>query len=341
MLTKSGIIKAGHRIARLDEEEDKYIESIEILSQWRLAHMRPMQSLNMFVRNKSSKNLSFITAQRLKRLPTIVSKLRDNNIGCDLYSMQDIGGVRCIAFGINQLNKLFESIKKSKFRIRKIDKIYNYNDKPKETGYTGIHIIYISKTKNSSLEIPIELQLRTYLQHAWAMTVETLDVINKSPSGLKRGYINCQDGEFMKLCSVLFSKEENRTVVDEYKNVDPKIIVEKLSKIDNDNKITQKLKVFTIPPERFLHNKPKNGYYILKLNVQEGTVSGIHFDKKDYENAEKQYLAMEKSSINDVNTAIVLLSIDNFKSIKKAYPSYFLDTSAFLARLKKACEKYK
>lgn len=43
----------------------------------------------------------------------------------------------------------------------------------------------------------------------------------------------------------------------------------------------------------------------------------------------------------DTKRAVVLVSSDSLKSLKKAYPSYFLDTSEFLQALEKINEDCK
>lgn len=53
----------------------------------------------------------------------------------------------------------------------------------------------------------LELQIRTQLQHYWAMAVEVLGM--KSNSKIKEGNGNKNEKEFFKLASALFSFIEN------------------------------------------------------------------------------------------------------------------------------------
>ena len=332
MLTKSKIKKAGHNISHLTEDDPRYQDSLQVLSEWRGMHVAPMQSLNMYMRGRTKDYPDVIVAQRLKRLPTIISKLKDANLHADLYSMQDIGGVRVIFESMDQLNSVANSlpaIMPTRNELWRKDYIEN----PKTSGYRGIHVIY--ETTGQEHPIPVELQMRTLLQHAWAMTLETFDVINKT--NLKRGYGNADTGEFMRLCSALFSLEEERPVMSEFDGVAPQEIVRRAESMG----MTQKLQVFAVPPENIFGNFSRDGYYLLQLDAEKQMTLAIQFDESDAETAEKQYVGMEKRYIDDPNMAVVLVSADKVKDLQQAYPSYFLDTQLFLKSFAAACDRWR
>ena len=121
-----------------------------------------------------------IVAQRLKRVPTILDKIKNRQQQMQLGRMQDVGGLRAIVTDIRQLNDL----KKKYARLRtkhSLERVHDYISETKESGYRGVHIIY----KYHSPEKPqydglyVEIQLRTRLQHLWATAVETVDFFFK------------------------------------------------------------------------------------------------------------------------------------------------------------------
>ena len=136
-----------------------------------------------------------IVAQRLKRLDSIIGKLkRFENM--NLYRIQDLGGCRIICEDIDSLDGMIERLKYVK--DFKLIRIMSYVDHPKESGYRGVHMIYEYCGKDSESyfkDIFIELQVRTKMQHAWATTVEILGLLYNS--ALKSS-IDPGDGSVLK-----------------------------------------------------------------------------------------------------------------------------------------------
>lgn len=59
----------------------------------------------------------------------------------------------------------------------------------------------------------------------------------------------------------------------------------------------------------------------------------------DKETAELIYLTEENKNRNNPNIDIVMVSIDDLKSLKKAYPNYFLDARGFTNTIKNLAKK--
>ncbi len=330
MLTKSGIIKSGKRLAH--DASDMFTHDMDTLHEWRRAHIAPMQRLNMYARGRVKGISQAIVAQRLKRIPTIISKLKDANIHCDLFSMQDIGGVRVVLEDVVQVEDFVKKTPR-KTQCRKQTNAYDYISHPKTSGYRGFHLVFDDVC--GDMTMPVELQVRSTLQHLWAMALESFDVMNKT--NLKRGHGDANTDKFMRYCSALFSIVENRPVMEEFAKTSVKKIV---SKIDSMKTTLQKLRLFTVPPDSVFGYIKKNGYYLLQLDADTKTVNANCFGN-DIETADRQYLNAEKAYLNDPSMAVVLVEANDVNNLQRAYPSYFLDNMEFINKLEWACESFR
>jgi len=86
--------------------------------------------------------------------------------------------------------------------------------------------------------------------------------------------------------------------------------------------------------------KIKGDYYIIFINVKEHLVKIMSYSKSNFNQASEDYANIEKS-ITESEGAVVLVTSDSVISLKKAYPSYFLDTSEFIAAIQKINENCK
>lgn len=95
--------------------------------------------------------------------------------------MQDIGGARFVFDTIEALErckKTLEDFTPSGFTfVRTTD----YIETPKQSGYRSIHYVYQYHSEDTELDgLKIELQIRTRLEHSWAMAVETASLISRT-----------------------------------------------------------------------------------------------------------------------------------------------------------------
>lgn len=94
------------------------------------------------------------------------------------------------------------------------------------------------------------------------------------------------------------------------------------------------LKGLRISAKKIETDKYLGEYYIININIKEMFVNIMIFKKNEFEEATSKYLEIEKK-IKDSDNAVVLVSSISMKSLKKAYPSYFLDTSEFITALER------
>ena len=175
--SKSQVRKAGRTIREywrsptlLDEypgeEQIAIVEAYEVVSWYRKSVATPMLKtrigLTSFVETTGIGDAAAI-AQRLKRLPRIMGKL-DREPSMQLTTMQDIGGCRVVVPTVTDVRRLQAHIRKRwRDRTKRVD---DYIDKPRATGYRAVHVVVDRDDR------PVEVQLRSHLQHLWADHVE-------------------------------------------------------------------------------------------------------------------------------------------------------------------------
>lgn len=134
-----------------------------IVSDFRSTFQRPLDKvtiqLRRFVEDEVPGNV--VVAQRLKRLPTILGKL-GRQPTMDITRMQDIGGCRAVLPSQPGVDRVLGRIGGH----WKVTGVFNYVESPKPSGYRAIHTVV---TRDDRM---IEIQLRTQIQHEWAVAVE-------------------------------------------------------------------------------------------------------------------------------------------------------------------------
>lgn len=339
--SRNQITKAGKTIltAKTDAERNNALEKINI---WRTNHLHPLNVMKNALLRTTDKNKiePVLVSQRLKRLTSIEYKL-DLNASMGLGGMQDIGGFRAVLKDTKDLFKLKKILDENNFN-HKIKRVVDYVEKPKESGYRSIHYIYIYTSKIEKYKgLLLELQIRTKLQHNWATAVETAGILTKTSLKSSQGPDEWLD--FFKIVSSLFAIKEKLPVLEIHSDKTMEELMIECYKTSKKLNVITILKGLQVSAKKIEIDKYVGEYYIINISVKEKNVRIRTFKKSEYERATKQYLELEKS-IDNTENAVVLVSSISLKSLKKAYPSYFLDTSEFitaLERINENCKKMK
>lgn len=180
-------------------------EAFFILDWWRRQHARPLDTASNGLRTRcNTAGVNWVVAQRLKREPTIVSKLL-REPGMNLSRMADLGGCRAIVADIESVRKVQERY----MRRGNCKKIYDYIDMPKESGYRAVHLIVEYRQRL------VEVQLRTEVQHNWAAMNEYLGKLMK---------LEVKSGEAPRLVLDFLSKVSEAQALEEFSRpVDKKL----------------------------------------------------------------------------------------------------------------------
>ena len=143
--SKSKTDLAGDVLRNPKESEENKIKALEILSNWRASHSYPMHIFKKRLKRVSEKiDKHALSAQRLKRVPSIVKKLNrkygDKKATMKLTQMQDIAGCRVIMSNVDLAKELYiNHYIKGDLKHKKVNE-KDYISNPKPDGYRSIRL---------------------------------------------------------------------------------------------------------------------------------------------------------------------------------------------------------
>ncbi|SFX76684.1 RelA/SpoT domain-containing protein [Ruminococcus sp. XPD3002] len=328
--SRSQIIKAGKTIRKDDISVDEKANAITIIDNWRAAHAYPLHVIYMHLRRMGESNKEIIVAERLKRLDSILSKLR-RETNMSLWTMQDLGGCRFIVPTIEDVYKYAAKYEASKKRHILKEK-YDYIENPKSSGYRSVHYVYeyhSDTTDTYNRNMLIEIQFRTHLQHLWATAVETMGLFTKN--AIKSGQGDEDVKRFFVLASSLFAIKEKQNIVPNTIN-DIDEIVSEIESLNAKHNYLDFLSGIKVAVD-YQKIKKKTSYYILILNYETHRLSIKPFLASEFESANELYNKLERHK-NEAQMDAVLVRVSSFETLRSAYPNYFSDINEFVNIIK-------
>lgn len=324
--SKKAVQRAGEKLIidnLINDKPDEYKESMQVLSNWRSSHVN---SLKVMLSNLQTAcdviDKKHIVVARLKRTPSIISKLKRFD-KMKLRNMQDIAGCRAILTSTKNVYKLRRELNRSREF-----KVTDYIKNPKLDGYRGIHLIGKCKDDDNGIDYPVEIQLRSKVQHAWATAVEIVDLFTnqclKSNDGKKEWL------EFFKLVSNEFSKIENSNHEETMDSLGDAVHL--IKKLD----VYKKFDAFASSLESIEKHVEINddSYNLIKVDFSKKAVNVWTYSEKDFSEAADNYLKLEKEAAQSKSFVVALVSSSSVNNLKEAYPNYFADSKIFIEHLK-------
>lgn len=123
--------------------------ALEVINDWRAAHSFALNTFQVGLRSKARNVYEHaLVAQRLKRVSSIVAKLRRFE-KMNLSRMQDIGGCRAVLESVRQVRRVAAAYDKSRQQHELISS-KDYIAEPKASGYRGC----ISCTVTAATGVP-------------------------------------------------------------------------------------------------------------------------------------------------------------------------------------------
>lgn len=330
------VLAAAEAAGEGEFDFERWYQAYLVLSNWRACHGYPINTFQATLRKKLRKiDPDALVAQRLKRTPSILNKLKRIK-GMNLARMQDIGGLRAVVATLPQLKTLHLEYQTTIFTHALVSE-YNYVEEPKASGYRSIHLIYKYKLRYESPYdgLQIELQMRTRLQHAWATAVETMGTFLQHSLKSSEGpdeWLN-----FFSLVSSAFAHIERMPLVPGYKEMSKAETFRKTKEEAERLGVHEKLERYS----RAVRAIPTTGrsrasYHLIELQLtdDDSNVKIISFSRDKLEEANEAYSKAEQAAKSS-GAQVVLVSAGSIESLKRAYPNYFLDTHEFLKQLER------
>ena len=330
-ISKSRIDKVGKILTKSEYYSNEEINLAEQkLNQYRMNHLRPLTKLCLKIREwLENFSQDYYIAQRLKRIPRIIEKLKRLN-HMRLSQLQDIGGCRIIVENAKIQDDLFVHIMQ-KLTKSKTYKIYgkkeknpvDYREKGRDdSGYRAIHIIVETDG------VKIEVQIRSNMQHYWAESIERTSIIyGQNLKSLQGNLVVIQ--YFKTLSDIFYEIECNREPAISQRN--------KLDKLMNESEDI----IRNAESYRVLHSSIKESFikamesatkkqyrkiynWLLIFNWKTGEfVNWIKIDQSDSVKIAEQYASNEKRYNECEGFEVVLIGASSVETIRHTHSHYF------------------
>lgn len=337
--SKSQINRAGQILTQENPNPFEYEQAKELANRWRACHGYPINTFQATLRIKLNKYpaASFV-AQRLKRMPTIIDKLK-RYPAMKLTTMQDIGGIRAVVPSVREVYKLYHDYKNNPRLTHELIDEKDYIAGPRsEDGYRSVHLIY----KYNNVLAPeynglrLELQIRTKLQHVWATAVETMGTFLGQALKSRQGDQAWLD--FFSLVSSAFSYMEGTAQIPRFRSLTQRKTCIEIKKIEASIRAIEKMRGFTTAVNMISSNRGRgkgSSYHLVVLDSINRTVAIHAYDRNSLGRAVEDYSRFESEAAGGATIEPVLVSAGPIDSLRKAYPNFFLDIGEFLKIVEK------
>lgn len=326
--SREAVTRAGDAV-RNGRAELADLTTIEV---WRAAHRRVLNSFQAILRNRT-RGQTIVVAQRHKRRRTIFDKLH-RHPKMQLGRMDDVAGCRLIFEDISSLYEFRSRLHRARFdhRLRNEPDKYDYINRPKTTGYRGIHDVYDydvrSETGRDFKGLYIELQYRTIYQHAWATTVEVVGHITENQPKFEQG-----DPRFLEILSlaseIIARAFEQRTSC--YPDMPNAEVIERFVHLDSQLHLMTMLQGLNAADKEISDDKN----VILMFGGDEGHDLEIA-TYRDSTDALRALFRLEKERPGQ---DIVLVRGESSEDVRDAFRNYFSDARDFINYIDEGCKR--
>lgn len=332
--TAEEIDRAGLAYA-LDADGDKNETALAIVQNWRMSHGFPLNTIQMDLRSKSkSVDPKRRVSQRIKKIESIRLKLKllSERKGLTLSAMQDLGGCRAIvssAKRVYELVALYDNSHSGHIEDDRDDYISN----PKPSGYRGYHLIYRYRSRRNEIYngLKIEIQMRSVRQHLWATAVEIVGFMRGE--AIKSGQGHPDWRRFFKLMGSAMAQREKTAPVPG-SPTDAGLLRAEILDLSRKLNVYYTLNAYRqglqVMGEEGRSKRER--LFLLSLDPKIPLLKMRLFEMRDFNDAANASLIAEREAGKDA----VLVSVEPYMSLERAYPNYFLDASLFLDEVKDA-----
>ena len=339
--SKSKVNQAGRNLSTGHASR----HDMDIIENWRASHNHILNTFQANLRRRAKLSNVRTPVQRIKRLETIQNKLR-RFPDMQLSRMHDIVGCRVIFDDLEQLQEFRSQFNRSRFsHKRKLKYLsdgsgvdaYNYIEKPKPSGYRGIHDVFEFRAKQGGRSraaggerwngLNIEIQYRTKVQHAWATAIEICDRYTENHgkfSNAPEDYLR-----YFKLASELLSRrfEGLNSCLPELRY--PELVLE-FTELEKSHGMLATLAGIQPNDENF----PDERNTLLIFNDETGEVKVLTY--ASFRAAVQDYFRLEREATDEID--VVLVAADDPESVRFGFKNYFSDARDFVDLVREACD---
>ena len=255
-----------------------------------------------------------------------------------LARMQDIAGVRGIVSRMNHLRDAQAQYQEEGRLEHQLVGLDDYILSPKPDGYRSLHLVFKYRNlSNPAFDgMQVELQLRTKLQHAWATAVETMGTFVGQALKSRQGESHWL--RFFELTSSAFAHVEECPRVPAWAGLNFEETCLAVRQAELQLGVLDKLEGFSVAVSGISDHSTfprKYFYHVVVLDSLDRKVTMIPFSEREFEQAVAEYDQIERRVIAGERIDVFLVSAGPVKSLKKAYPNFFLDTGLFVREVRK------
>ena len=322
--SKKRVNRAGDAV----RSRDAGYEDMAVIEEWRGAHRHVLNTFQAILRTRTRRT-GVTVAQRHKRRRTIFDKLR-RFPDMQLSRMDDVAGCRLIFRDIEHLNAFRQQFHNARFKHKRRNEAdkYNYILNPKETGYRGIHDVYVydvnSETGAHLAGLYVEIQYRTLIQHAWATAVEVIGFITQSQPKFQQGDKRYEQAMVYASEILARAHEALRGPLPHFSDRE---IVEGFVALDRELGLIQMLR--GLHAARDVHSSKRNTILIFRGEQQ--------LEVRSYRGATEAIQALFDLEKEMPDVDMVLVRADTSEEVRLAFRNYFSDASEFIRLIEDGC----
>lgn len=337
--SKSAVKRAGEAIAAGAATTADF----EKVDQWRASHGYVINTFQAWLKGHINKRDYYVEfAQRLKRRNTVVGKLR--RVGPDgkplisnVSGMHDFAGCRMIFDNIQELEDFRNYLHSSqvtrnvehKLRHNDDPDKYNYIERPKATGYRGIHDVYRhyprgttrQQTKKPWDGLLVEIQYRTRAQHAWATAVEISDLLDGEQT--KFELEQSDRGKFFALASEIIARQ-HEGIMRAFMDASDGDLRASLQEMERSLGILRRLELLKQFEDEELLQKHN------VLNIYRDDDGQPKLKVESFKTAAPAIERASELEASATSLNAVYVRSDNPKQLRSAYRNYFYDPIDFV-----------
>jgi hypothetical protein len=138
--------------------------------------------------------------------------------------------------------------------------------------------------------------------------------------------------EFFALVSSAFAYVEDSPPTPRHTHLSPLEVYKSLKELETKLDVVEQISGLSVAADA-IHTRGAGGYYnLIILDKTDRTVSIVSYSREELNRASAKYAELEARA--DPSKDLVLVSAGRLKSLRQAYPNYFVDVRDFIEKVR-------